>query len=148
MIAETKCWAVNYIDFYKNDALMSMEEIGNRMGLLPIKADSPDATISFDYTAEETVKIYAKDLEYNNCETIYPDMPLFILKKDQKVKFVAHVLYTSKTEGKHAKWSPATAVFYDIPEKNVFNFTIETTGVITPKELFSESLDILQAKLQ
>jgi DNA-directed RNA polymerase alpha subunit len=148
MIAETKCWAVDYIDFFKNEALMSIEEIGNRMGLLPITAESEDANISLNYTADETKKLYARDLDYYQCEAIYPDMPLMILKKGQTINFVAYLRYTSKTEGKHAKWSPATAVFYDIPKENIFDFTIETTGVITPKELFSHGLDILQEKIK
>jgi len=159
MIAETKCWAINTIDFYKNEGLMTMEEMGNRLGLLPVVADNENCSISFDGSFSENRTVLAKDLTYKNCRTVYPDMPITLLKKNQHLKFVCSLSYESKNSGFHAKWSPATVVFYkkntlegskNLPESkenDEFFFTVETTGVVSPEDLVSEALDILEEKV-
>jgi DNA-directed RNA polymerase subunit D len=151
MIADTKCYAVDTVDFYKNDCFMSMEEIAHRLGLLPLKREldiKEDSSIFLDFTATEPLtNIFAKDLVYTNIEPVYPDMPITVLKKGQTLKFKANVTYNSKNGGGHAKWSPATVVFYSY-ENNEFLFTIETTGSVTPENLFTQALTILEERLQ
>lgn len=149
MIADTKCWAIDTVDFEKIQCLMTMEELAHRLGLLPIVCNNENTPIiKLDIKPEITTTVYAKDLNFINCSTPYPDMPLVILKKNQGLKFTCNLKYTSKNIGGHAKWSPATVVFYNIVAPNVFLFTIETTGVISPKELFSQAIDILEEKFK
>lgn len=148
MIADTKCWAIDTVDFYKNESIMTFEEIAHRLGLLPLKKiGNLEPIVRLNYEAKTTVTILAKDLEYENIEPLYPDIPILILQKGQTVKFEAKITYNSKNGGGHAKWSPATAVFYNY-EKDEFTFTIETTGSVTPKDLFTESLKILDERLE
>jgi DNA-directed RNA polymerase subunit D len=152
MIADTKCYAVDTVDFYKNDCFMSMEEIAHRLGLLPLKSEldtnTVQPTIFLDFTATEPLtNIFAKDLVYTNIEPVYPDMPITVLKKGETLKFTANVTYNSKNAGGHAKWSPATVVFYSY-ENSEFLFTIETTGSVTPENLFTQALTILEDRVQ
>lgn len=147
MLSEVEIWAIDTVDFYKNECIMSYEEIGNRLGLLPVKVlnENTFTDICIDITSEDTKIIKCKDFKMLNCEFIYPDMPVVILKKNQSLKLVCNLTKNNKLNGGHAKWSPATAVFYNY-ENDDFYFEIETTGVITPKELFTKAIDILEEK--
>lgn len=150
MIAEVESWAIDTVDFYRNESIMSMEEIGHRLGLLPLKVkgskNDKQPSVSLTITAADNLTVTAKDMVYENCKPVYPDMPILILKKGHTVKFTAVLTKNSKISGGHAKWSPTTVVFYE-KKGDEYYFTIESSGVMKPEKIFSEALDIFEKKI-
>jgi DNA-directed RNA polymerase alpha subunit len=175
MLSEIPTWAIEIISVYENSSCMLEQNIGHRLGLIPIRINDPslsDADIkntkiilNENYNKNKAdlnglYSIYTRDLMYDKTKLyIDPNILLLKLKEHQKVHLECTL---DKNIGyEHCKWSPVAGIY--IKEENVeiingininnlndsrsFILEFESIGQLDPKDILIKALDILTDKL-
>lgn len=148
-IAETPTYAIDTVDFIVNEGMLNNEYVAHRLGLcvLKVTGELEDNKIKTDFVCEEPVEhVYLRDFDFpENVEPVHPDTKIAVLTKGQSFKIEATI--SENTGSEHAKWSPVCPAFFNkIGDK--YCLTIESTGSLTPREIFNRSLEILESKLE
>ena len=114
-VAEIDVLAVDECDIYKNDSALYDEIIAHRLGLVPLANQSvkEGKAIELKLKAkgkEGGVNVLSKEL---GDISVYPDMPIVYLEKDQEIEVVARA---STGKGKdHAKFMPGLLFYHEMP---------------------------------
>src|SRR3989344_1440873 len=175
IISDVPTLAVDEINFVKNQGPLYDEILAHRIGLIPIKTDLKAYSLKEEATTKAitelklTLKVkgpktvYSGDFKSKDekCIPVYNNIPLVTLLKDKEL-----VLEATAVLGKgkdHMKFSPGLCYYVNAPvefkdlndlksedseiSKENFVFFIESWGQLTPKQMFDESMDILDKNL-
>jgi len=161
-------FAIDTVDIVENTSIMPDEAIAHRLGLIPLKTDSTDITISEEETDESSSRVeLTLDSEENDVEdksgtrTVFSNelkgedsgvrpisdkIPIVTLAPGQKVKFQAYARLGRGTE--HAKWNSAnTSVLTETKNKDEHILTVESTGSLDAKNIVLIGMDELSTRL-
>ena len=139
MIAEVPSTAIDQVKMITNTSCLADEFISHRLGLIPIK--DIDAEYSLNIKAEKMMHVTAKDLHLS-----LPAIPITILQPDQEL--ILETILKIGCGKEHAKWSPVSTVTLQEISKNKFEFVVESTGSLLPKEIVKRAFQILYQKLE
>lgn len=111
--------AMEDISIYENDSVLFDEFLGNRLGLLPLKADGSykeGDKVKLTLKKEGPGMVYSSDIKCKDpkVSVAFKDIPIVKLKKGQKLK-----LEISAEVGKgkkHVKWQPALVSYAQLPK--------------------------------
>lgn len=156
---EVKTMAIEEVDFYQYNGVLPMEMVAHRIGLIPITCESANMEqVFFDLNIkaeEDGYTVYSGDLISNdsNVKPVYDKMPIIKLNKNQVIRLKARAIWSNGLD--HYKWSPVCpATFKNVnkAEENNdtadFIFSIDTTGSLSPKRVFTDALKILYNNLE
>ena len=161
-------FAIDTVEVLENTSIMPDEAIAHRLGLIPLKTDSTDITISEEETDESSSRVeLTLDSEENDAEdksgtrTVFSNelkgkdsgvrpisdkIPIVTLAPGQKVKFQAYARLGRGTE--HAKWNSAnTSVLTETKNKDEHILTVESTGSLDAKNIVLIGMDELSTRL-
>ena len=161
-------FAIDTIEVLENTSIMPDEAIAHRLGLIPLKTDSTDITISEEETDESSSRVeLTLDSEENDAEdksgtrTVFSNelkgkdsvvrpisdkIPIVTLAPGQKIKFQAYARLGRGTE--HAKWNSAnTSVLTETKNKDEHILTVESTGSLDAKNIVLIGMDELSTRL-
>ena len=161
-------FAIDTIEVLENTSIMPDEAIAHRLGLIPLKTDSTDITISEEETDESSSRVeLTLDSEENDAEdksgtrTVFSNelkgkdsvvrpisdkIPIVTLAPGQKIKFQAYARLGRGTE--HAKWNSAnTSVLTETKDKDEHILTVESTGSLDAKNIVLIGMDELSTRL-
>ena len=161
-------FAIDTIEVLENTSIMPDEAIAHRLGLIPLKTDSTDITISEEETDESSSRVeLTLDSEENDAEdksgtrTVFSNelkgkdsvvrpisdkIPIVTLAPGQKIKFQAYARLGRGTE--HAKWNSAnTSVLTETKNKDEHVLTVESTGSLDAKNIVLIGMDELSTRL-
>lgn len=129
-ILEIPVLAINTVKFYKNDSALYDEILAHRLGLIPLKTTTKTftrrekcsckgkgclkCTASLSLKDEGPKTVYASQFKAKGLEIVYPDTPIVLLGKDQKLELSAEATLGIGKE--HAKFTPGLLWFNAYPE--------------------------------
>jgi len=145
MISEVPTYAIENVYIYENTSSMYDEILAHRLGLIPIKGKpvSNDEVIVFSLIKEGPCVVYSGDLESEEGEVAFKNIPIVKLKEGQKLELECEALVgIGKT---HAKWQPCNAVYKQIGNNEV-EFIIESYGNMDSEDILISSIEILKNK--
>jgi len=136
-MSEVPNLAIDEISLYDNTSVLFDEQIGLRMGLIPIKAEDldqfstpedcqcagagcPGCRVEFMLSAEGPGMVYSEEVKFTD-STVMPafdKIPIVILGENEKL--VVEGYATKRTGSDHAKWQSGTLCGY----KNLPSITI------------------------
>lgn len=151
---ETPALAIEDIYFVKNNSALYDEQIASRLGLLPLKADLsklsfPDecackgkgcgnCQVKAKLKIDGPCTVYAKDLEIDSAQPLFPETPIAILLKGQSIELSAIAVLGRGKD--HAKWQPCLAFYQHVPKIKVGNGAGVKKGIDScPKQVFDKS---------
>jgi len=161
-------FAIDTVEVLENTSIMPDEAIAHRLGLIPLKTDSKDITISEEGPDEsnsrviltldseendvgdksETRTVFSNELkgEDSGVRPISDKIPIVTLAPGQKVKFQAYARLGRGTE--HAKWNSAnTSILTETKNKDEHILTVESTGSLDAKNVVLIGMDELSTRL-
>ena len=161
-------FAIDTVEVLENTSIMPDEAIAHRLGLIPLKTDSKDITISEEDPDEsnsrviltldseendvgdksETRTVFSSELkgEDSGVRPISDKIPIVTLAPGQKVKFQAYARLGRGTE--HAKWNSAnTSILTETKNKDEHILTVESTGSLDAKNVVLIGMDELSTRL-
>lgn len=150
LISEIETFAIDYIFLEKNTSSFTDEFLVHRIGLIPLKysknilpEDEIELTLEVKNDTDEIMNIYSDNLQCDYDEiSVMKSILLFYLMPKREIKFKC---IARKGTGKyHAKWSPVVAPFLKQDENNTITLHYEYTENSNNKDLFSNSLCILE----
>lgn len=147
MISEVPTYAIEDVYIYENSSSMDDEILAHRLGLIPIKGKPllENEIITFTLEKEGPCTVYSSDLESENGEVAFKNIPIIRLGKGQRIKIVCEAV---PGIGKvHAKWQPCNAVYKQIADDEV-EFFVETFGQMEAEEILEEAVKILKNKAE
>lgn len=150
MIAEIPTLAIDIVRISKNTTILTDEMIAHRLGLLPLNYQSLDdegCKVTFKNKAGIEIEEWCADkliFENSKVSVAFPDIPICKTAKEQELDLTCIV--KRGTGDDHAKWSPVSACFFRTTPDGIL-LTIESIGVIKPKNILSMAVDILLEKL-
>jgi len=163
IIAETPVMAMEEVTFYQNSSIMDDEVLAHRLGLIPLKTDLKTynlltectckgkgcakctTTITLDIKGPGVV--HSSDLKTTDPKIIpvYENIPLTKLLDKHEIKLEAKAILGRGRD--HIKWQAGLAT-YDETKPGSYDFTVESYGQLTPKQLLSNAFDTLQERLK
>jgi len=147
MISEVPTYAIENVYIYENTSSMYDELLAHRLGLIPIKGKpvSSDEVIIFSLIKEGPCVVYSGDLESEEGEVAFNNIPIVKLKEGQKLELECEALVgVGKT---HAKWQPCNAVYKQV-DKDEVEFLIESHGNMDSEDILISSIEILKNKAE
>ena len=147
MISEVPTYAIENVYIYENTSSMYDELLAHRLGLIPIKGKpvSSDEVIIFSLIKEGPCVVYSGDLESEEGEVAFNNIPIVKLKEGQKLELECEALVGV---GKiHAKWQPCNAVYKQVGKDEV-EFLIESHGNMDSEDILISSIEILRNKTE
>lgn len=169
-LSEVPTMAIDDVVMMENSSVMHDEAIAHRLGLIPLQTDLERFVMDHECDCKSTlgcakcrVLLYidaeAKDKSRTvtsgelNSEDDYVrpvngDIPIVVLAPGQKLKVEAYArLGTGKI---HAKWQPVSvSVLKEVdPDKEEYILELECVGSLKPSEVLSQSLKILDKKIE
>ena len=147
MISEVPTYAIEDVYIYENSSSMDDEILAHRLGLIPIKGKPllENEIITFTLEKEGPCTVYSSDLESENGEVAFKNIPIIRLGKGQRIKIVCEAV---PGIGKvHAKWQPCNAVYKQTANDEV-EFFVETFGQMEAEEILEEAVKILKNKAE
>ena len=156
-------FAIDTVEILQNTSIMPDEALAHRLGLIPLKTDLNDITISDEEMnesssrviltldsgeASETRTVFSDELKGENdaVKPISDKIPIVTIAPGQKVKFQAYARLGRGTE--HAKWNSAnTSVLTETKNKNEHILTVESTGSLDAKNIVLIGMDELSNRL-
>ena len=176
IIAEVPVLAVDEINFVKNQTALYDEILAHRIGLIPIKTDLKAYSLKDEGGSKATTElklilkekgpktVFSGDLKSKDpkCVPVYDNIPLVTLLKDKELVLEATAILGVGKE--HMKFSPGLCYYVNAPikfknlsdlnlkenqevSKDKFIFFIESWEQLSCKEMFDESMKILDKKL-
>ncbi len=153
---EVKTLAIDTVDFYDYNGIIPLEMLAHRLGLVPIYSVGEETIFELNVTADHDGQVvYSKELIADDTKVVYDDMPLVNLNKNQTIKLKAKATWNNGAE--HYKWSPVCPATFKDADGSItadktkdfgdYIFTINSTGSLTPKEIFTDALNILHSNL-
>jgi DNA-directed RNA polymerase subunit D len=115
-VSEVNVVAIDECDIYKNDSALYDEIISHRLGLVPLKNQKLKEGKAVELKLKAKGKdggVYVLSGELGDL-SVYPDMPIVYLEKDQEIEIVARA-----TVGKgkdHAKYMPGIMFYRHYPK--------------------------------
>lgn len=128
MTSEVKTFALEDVRIYDNSSALFDEILAHRLGLIPLVteysgyvtrdacscegAGCSQCSVTFTMSIEGPCLVTSKDLisEDPVIKSVYDDIPIVKLEKDQKVVIEARAILNSGNE--HVKWQPTTICGY------------------------------------
>lgn len=160
IVADVPTLSIDTVRFIENSSVMFDEQIGLRLGLVPLTTplgefeEGDTVTLSLDVSGPGTA--YSGDLVSSD-EMVRPaddNVPIIDLKDDQRLEFEADAVLSSGKD--HAKHQGGVAVGYrhlqrvevvgdrdeydDAEETNILRGVIEEDGELVPTEEFDHDL--------
>jgi DNA-directed RNA polymerase alpha subunit len=149
MLSKVPTIAINVAFIKENDSIFSDEMISQRLGMIPLRRiDNTEKEFKFTLDAVGPKTVYAEDLVNENkdqVEILNPKIIILTLRNNERISIVCHT--DEGTGSDHAKWNPCCGIAYKEVNENLYNFHIETTGSLRPKEVILHSVDILKKDL-
>lgn len=147
MISEVPTYAIENVYVHENTSSMHDEILAHRLGLIPIKGKpvSEDEVITFTLTKEGPCTVYSSDLESENGEVVFKNIPIIKLKEGQRIELVCEA--TVGIGKIHAKWQPCNATYKQVGDDEV-EFLVESFGNMDPEDILKTSVEILKNKAE
>lgn len=157
MISNVNTLAIDTVIIEENNGILADEVIAHRIGLIPIRQTGQRQT---EYTFELNVEfdpektddneiqtVYSGDLKFHSddLKLVHDDIILTKLYRGHILKLKGFAVWSNGAE--HAKWSPSCGTSYKEISENNYEFHIESTGALEPKDILIQSLNILKNKL-
>ncbi len=158
-------FAIEDVEFIKNDTGMYDEVIAHRLGLIPLISDIKNynfkenckcggvgcalCEVKLTLYKNEPGYVYSGDLKSDD-PAIVPalkDIPITKLLGEQKIEVVSKAILGVGRE--HAKWAPANSYISEVETKEGINriLHIEGFGQLSEEEIYNTALDILKNNL-
>jgi len=154
ILEEVPTFAIEDVEFRKNNSILYDEIIAHRLGLIPLKTDlkgyrmlkpgeepgkAHQVTFSLKTTKQGNVVAGDMDSTDKSVVPVYPDMVITKLLKGQNIEFEA-VAVLGKGKGQ-SKWCPAHVYYYNEPKITVTNDPklLEETRSKYPPQIFDAS---------
>jgi len=128
-MSEVPTLAVDEIGLYDNTSVLFDENLGLRIGLVPLKTEDldlyrspeecdcggvgcPACRVDFMLTAEGPCTVYSRDMKFNDptVKAAFDNIPLVVLGDGEKL--VVEGYATKRTGRDHAKWQAGTLCGY------------------------------------
>jgi len=106
--------AIDEVEISKNDSPLYDETVAHRLGLVPLKGKTKEATLKLKSKGRGMV--YAKDLK-GNAEIVYGEIPITFLKKGEEVDITANAKLGIGVD--HSKFSPGLMFYRNIVKIDV-----------------------------
>ena len=149
-LTSVPAFAVDSVVFYENTSAFFDEYLANRLSLVPLKTD-PKYTekdeVTFTLEVQGPGTVYSDAMKSTDRKIVVASekIPLLKLSEKQVVRLEAKAkLGTAKT---HAKYQACLVSYgYKDDKKDEFNFHLESFGQLTPKQIMTKTLEILETK--
>ncbi|AGB16350.1 DNA-directed RNA polymerase, alpha subunit/40 kD subunit [Halovivax ruber XH-70] len=161
MVADVPTLAIDTVRFIENSSVMFDEQLGLRLGLVPLTTPTPeefgdDDVVTLSIDVEGPATAYSGDLVSSEPDLVKPadeNVPIIQLKDDQRLEAEADAVYDHGK--KHAKHQGGVAVGYrhlqrvtvdgDLPEfedeeTQIVRGVIEDDGELIPTSEFGHDL--------
>lgn len=148
IIADVPTYAIDIVSISKNNGVLKDEILAHRLGLIPIKTNSPIVfKLHVINDTKEIMNVYSSSLKTDDGNTIVIPQNVLITKlgPSQEINLIAKVI--KGTGSIHAKWSPSCGSTIIPCDDNSFKVHLETTYAMGPKETFNSAIDELLNKL-
>jgi len=163
VIAEVPVMAIEEVTFLENRSVLDDEIFAHRLGLIPLTTDlktyvpieectckgegCAKCTANLTLEAAGPATVYAGELDCKDpkIKAAHPKMLLTQLGEHHKVKLEAKAMLGRGSE--HIKWQAGLAS-YDAKKDGSFDFTIESHGQYKPKELLTNAINEVEARLK
>ncbi|MFH0817193.1 MAG: DNA-directed RNA polymerase subunit D [Candidatus Micrarchaeota archaeon] len=149
-MSEIPTFAIDSVTFYENTSAFFDEYLANRISLVPLTTD-PKYTekdeISFMLEAQGPATVYSESLKTTDkkIDVAVEKIPLLRLTDGQAIRLEAKAkLDTAKIHAKHQ--ACLIAYQYKDDKKDTFDFHMESFGQLTPKQIITKTLALLEAK--
>ena len=128
-VAEIPVLAIDTVEFSKNDSALYDEILAHRLGLVPLQQDDSlklmsecsckgkgcsKCMVKFKLEAKGPKMVYSGEFKGSSIKSIYPEIPLVWLDKDQELILNVECLLGFGKD--HAKFSPGLLFFKENPE--------------------------------
>lgn len=138
-VEEISTLAVEGVEIFKNDSALYDEFLAHRIGLVPLKIKrkmNEKTNIDLKLKKKGPCKVYSGDLT-GDVETVYENIPLTILEKDQEIELVANANLGKGVE--HAKYVPGLVYYRNVFEvksenKRILEVIQNSKGVFVPEK--------------
>ncbi|MCL7415551.1 MAG: DNA-directed RNA polymerase subunit D [ANME-2 cluster archaeon] len=154
MLSEVPTMAIDYINIYDNTSVLFDEQIGLRMGLIPIITDLDSYVLSEDcdcndegctkcqltltLSAEGPVMVYSGDIQSSDPNVSVADEKVPIVELKERQKLVLEAVAKLGTGRKHVKYQAGVACGYKNVPVITFQDTCDACGKCVdecPKEI-------------
>jgi DNA-directed RNA polymerase subunit D len=163
ILDDVPTFAIEEVEFVKNDSPLYDETVAHRLGLIPLKTDLKsynfknscscggvgcalcEVKLSLSANSEGYVK--SSELRSDDPQIVPVDtnIPITRLFKDQELEFTAKAILGTGRE--HAKWAPAHTYLRESEKGNDIELVIESFGQLESKEIYNQAIDILIKKI-
>jgi DNA-directed RNA polymerase alpha subunit len=173
MISEIETYSLDFLIFKKNNTHYNDDFLAHRFGLIPFIVDSSTyvptqncfshnckdcclfVSLSKENKTNQIVNVYSSDLTMGSHaktkfrSVAFPEFEkgilLLKLGPGQSIEFKGKL---QRGNGRlHSKWSPVSTVFYKEIDEEEYEFTIESTGSLSPISIFKNTVQHWKSKI-
>lgn len=173
MISEIETYSLDFLIFKKNNTHYNDDFLAHRFGLIPFTVDSPTyiptencfshnckdcclfVSLSKENKTDRIMNVYSSDLTmHSHAKTEFRPVAfpgfekgilLLKLGPGQSIEFKGKL---QRGNGRlHSKWSPVSTVFYKEIDEEEYEFTIESTGSLSPISIFKNTVQHWKSKI-
>ncbi len=149
-MSEIPIFAIDSVTFYENTSAFFDEYLANRLSLVPLTTD-PKYTekdeVSFMLEAQGPCTVHSESMKSTDkkIDVAVEKIPLLKLSEGQVIRLEAKAkMGIAKT---HGKYQACLIVYtYKDDKKDEFDFHMESFGQLTPKQILTKTLELLEKK--
>lgn len=151
-MSQVPVFGIDKVTTYENDSALFDEYIANRIGLIPIETPSgytEKDVVLFSLDKDGPATVYSKSLKSSDSKVTVAnnDIPIMKLLEGQHLRLEAKARLGTGKE--HARFQPCVVAYeMDAKEKGAFNFTVESFGQLSAKDIVVSAMEILAEKMK